>query len=110
MAADSTIDYLELIDLTEDAQRELLSLPSDVRERFFTAFPALAAHPTRKTGDLDVRRLHDSRGRVTRYWRLKVPGGFRAIYRVVHGRVLIDAFRPRPHVYPWLYKILKRPA
>jgi mRNA-degrading endonuclease RelE of RelBE toxin-antitoxin system len=100
--------YLELIDLAEEARRELLALPSDVRERFFAAFSSLAAHPTRRTLDLDVRRLHDRRGRMTRYWRLKVPGGYRAIFRVIHGRVHIDAFRPRPGVYSWLYKILDR--
>jgi mRNA-degrading endonuclease RelE of RelBE toxin-antitoxin system len=100
-------DYLELIDLAEDARRELLALPLDVRARFFAAFRSLAAHPTRRTQDLDVRQLHDRRGTMTRYWRLKVPGGYRAIYRVVHGRVRIDAFRPRPSVYSWLSKILE---
>ena len=100
--------YLELIDLAQEASRELLTLPLPVRERFFEAFPALAAHPTRKTPDLDVKNLHDRRGRRTRYWRLKVPGGFRGIYRVVQGRVHVEAFRPRPTVYPWLYKILAR--
>jgi hypothetical protein len=100
--------YLELIDLAEDARRELLALPYDLRGRFVPAFSSLAAHPTRRTLDLDVRRLHDRRGRMTRYWRLKVPGGYRAIYRVIRGRVHVDAFRPRPSVYSWLYKILDR--
>ncbi len=101
-------NYLELIDFADDARRELLALPREVRDRFFEAFPALAAHPTRSTPDLDVKNLHDPRGSGTRYWRLKVRGGYRAIYRVVHGRVHIDAIRPRPGVYSWLYKVLNR--
>jgi mRNA-degrading endonuclease RelE of RelBE toxin-antitoxin system len=108
VANDSPSSYFELIDFSDEARHELLALPADVRDCFFAAFPALAAHPTRSTPDLDVRNLHDSRGRRTRYWRLRVPGGYRAIYRVVHGRVHIDAVRPRPGVYSWLYKILNR--
>ena len=108
MAGDRAEAYPELIDLAQEASRELLALPLPVRERFFESFPELAAHPTRKTLDLDVQNLHDRRGRKTRYWRLKVPGGYRGIYRVVQGRVHIEAFRPRPTVYPWLYKILAR--
>jgi mRNA-degrading endonuclease RelE of RelBE toxin-antitoxin system len=101
-------DYFELIDFADDARRELLALPREVRDYFFASFPALAAHPTRPTPNLDVANLHDPRGRKTRFWRLKVPGGYRAIYRVVNGRVHVDAIRPRPGVYSWLYKILRR--
>jgi mRNA-degrading endonuclease RelE of RelBE toxin-antitoxin system len=100
--------YLELIHLSDDARRELLRLPVPIREEFFAAFPALAAHPTRATEELDVQNLHDPSGRRTRYWRLKVHGGYRAIYRVAQGRVHIEAIRPRPGVYGWLYKILGR--
>ncbi|MCI4352131.1 MAG: type II toxin-antitoxin system RelE/ParE family toxin [Thermoplasmata archaeon] len=97
-----------MIDFADDARRELLALPREVRDSFFDKFPALAAHPIQSTLDLDVQNLHDPRGRRTRYWRLKVPGGYRAIYRVIHGRVHIDAIRPRPGVYSWLYKVLSR--
>lgn len=108
MVGGHTQNYLELIDFADDARHELLALPQEVREHFFEAFPALAAHPTRRTSDLDVQNLHDPRGRRTRYWRLKVSGGYRAIYRLVHGRVHIEAIRPRPGVYSWLYKVLGR--
>ena len=101
-------DYFERIDFVDDARRELLALPHEVRDHFFEAFPALAAHPTRRTSDLDIRNLHDPHGRRTRYWRLKVSGGYRAIYRVVQGRVHIEAIRPRPGVYAWLYKVMGR--
>jgi mRNA-degrading endonuclease RelE of RelBE toxin-antitoxin system len=108
VVGDHSRDYLERIDFADEARRELLALPSQTRGRFFDAFPALAAHPTQSTPDLDVENLHDARGRRTRYWRLKVPGGYRAIYRVIQGRVHIDAIRPRPGVYSWLYKLLNR--
>jgi mRNA-degrading endonuclease RelE of RelBE toxin-antitoxin system len=108
VVADHSRNYLELIDFADEARRELLALPSEVRDRFFEAFPSLAAHPTQRTSDLDVQNLHDPKGRGTRYWRLKVPGGYRAIFRAVHGRVQIDAIRPRPGVYSWLYKVLSR--
>ncbi|MGA8543520.1 MAG: hypothetical protein WB947_08310 [Thermoplasmata archaeon] len=108
MVAGHSRNYLELIDFADDARRELLALPREVRDHFFESFPALAAHPTRSAPDLDVENLHDPQGGRTRYWRLKVPGGYRAIYRLVHGRVHSDAIRPRPGVYSWLYKVLNR--
>lgn len=101
-------NYLELIDFSDEARRELLSLPPEVREAFLEAFPALAADPRGSSSDPDIVNLHDVRGRRTRSWRLKVPGGYRAIYRVVQGRVHIEAIRPRPGVYAWLAKILGR--
>ena len=108
MVEEAPNDYLERIDFADDARRELLALPQEVRDQFFEAFPLLAAHPTRRTSDLDVQNLHDPRGKRTRYWRLKVTGGYRAIYCVVQGRVHIEAIRPRPGVYSWLYKVLGR--
>jgi mRNA-degrading endonuclease RelE of RelBE toxin-antitoxin system len=101
-------DYLELVDFSDEARRELLSLPADVRERFFASFPTLADYPTGGGTDLDIQNLHDPRGRPTRYWRLKVVGGYRAIYRILQGRVHIEAIRPRPGVYSWVSKIRKR--
>lgn len=100
--------YLELIDFSDAARRELLSLPADVRERFYAAFPALAAHPTRGTATMDVQNPHDPRGRRTRNWRLKVAGGYRAICWIRHGRVHIEAIRARPGVYSWVEKIRPR--
>ncbi len=101
-------NYLDLLDFSDEASRELLSLPLEVRERFFNAFPDLAAHPHGGPNRLDVENVHDEHGRRTRYWRLKVPGGYRAIYRVVQGRVRIDAIRPRPGVYAWVAKVQGR--
>ncbi|MCI4345418.1 MAG: type II toxin-antitoxin system RelE/ParE family toxin [Thermoplasmata archaeon] len=101
-------DYLQLIDFSDEARRELLSLPPDVRDSFFSAFPLLASNPRGGAGKIDAQNFHDSKGRPTRYWRLKVPGGYRAIYRIVQGRIQVDAIRPRPGVYGWLAKVLAR--
>jgi len=101
-------DYLDLIDFSDEARRELLSLPVEIRDEFFSAFPVLATYPRGGSGEIDVQNYHDPHGRPTHYWRLKVPGGYRAIYRIVHGRVQINAIRPRPGVYAWLAKVLAR--
>lgn len=106
MPGPGSSDFLELLDFSDEASRELLSLPLEVRERFFAAFPDLAAHPHGVPNRLNVENLHDEHGRRTRYWRLKFPGGYRAIYRVVQGRVRIDAIRPRPGAYAWVSKVL----
>jgi mRNA-degrading endonuclease RelE of RelBE toxin-antitoxin system len=105
---DPAPDYLDLIAFSDEARRELLSLPVEVRDAFFSAFLVLASYPRGGSDSIDVQNYHDPRGGPTRYWRLKVPGGYRAVYRIVHGRVQIDAIRPRPGVYAWLAKVLAR--
>ena len=89
------------------AEREFYSLPEEIQEAFIAIFPRFARHPTRATADLDVAPLRDRGGR----WRLKVEGGHRGIYRIVHGRPDFEMFQSRDEVYQRVrrYLISRKP-
>lgn len=77
-------------DFTAAARLQFWALPDDVVEAFAAVFPELTRHPHRPSATLDVRPFRNDRRR----WRLKV-GGYRAIYQLLHGRPIIEAFLPR---------------
>lgn len=94
--------WKEQFTFKQSAEREFFALPLDVQQEFISIFPRFARHPTRATGDLDVAPLRDRAGR----WRLKVDGGHRGIYRMIHGRPDFEMFQSRDEVYLRLRRYL----
>lgn len=87
----------------ESAEREFDRLPHRVQQAFLERFPEFTRHPWKSSPTLDVAPLRDMPGR----WRLKVPGGHRAIYRELQGRPNIEMFETRDQVYSRLRKFLE---
>jgi len=94
--------WKEQFTFLESAEREFYALPVEAQDTFIEAFPRFARHPTRATADLDVAPLRDRAGR----WRLKVEGGHRGIYRIVHGRPDFEMFQSRDEVYQRIRRYL----
>jgi mRNA-degrading endonuclease RelE of RelBE toxin-antitoxin system len=99
---DLLAEWAERIDFKTSARREFLGLPPEVRERFFQVFDEFSAHPQRRTSTLDVSSIRNDPSR----WRLKVEGGYRGIYRMVHGRPKFEMFQSRQEVYEALRRYL----
>jgi hypothetical protein len=57
--------------------------------------PLFSRHPWRATAGLDDTPLRDMPSR----WRLKVTGGHRGVYRMVHGLPEFERFRTRAEGY-----------
>lgn len=102
MRRKSLAPWKEQFDILPSAEREFYSLPTDVQDVFIESFPRFVRHPTRATSILDVAPLRDREGR----WRLKVAGGHRGIYRLVHGRPQFEMFETRQEVYQRLRRFL----
>lgn len=77
-------------DFTDTAWREFLTLSTEVQDTLASVFPVLVAHPTRPSIELDVVPVRNDAER----WRLKVPG-YRLLYQIRQGRVLIEEIEPR---------------
>lgn len=77
-------------DFTFTAQLQFWALPPVVVEAFADIFPEFTRFPQRPSETMDVCPVRNDPDR----WRLKVVG-FRALYRVRHGRPLIEAILPR---------------
>ncbi|MGA7924203.1 MAG: hypothetical protein WCA77_09525 [Thermoplasmata archaeon] len=96
------VHWKEQFTFLDSAEREFLALPVEVRSAFLEVFEQFTRHPTRQTKDLDVAPLRDRAGR----WRLKVRGGHRGIYRLVHGRPEFEIFQTREEIYEKLRNYL----
>jgi hypothetical protein len=95
--------WKEQFTFLESAEREFLRLAGPVQRAFLAKFPLLARHPWTATPDLDVGPLREMPGR----WRLKVEGGHRGIYRLLHGRPDFEMFETREQVYRRLRRYLE---
>jgi hypothetical protein len=73
-------------DFTFSARLQFWTLPPKVIEAFAAVFPEFTSFPQRPSETLDVCPLRNDPDR----WRLKV-GGYRALFRLRHGRPLIEA-------------------
>ena len=94
--------WKEQFDFLASAEREFYALPVKVQDDFLASFPRFALHPTRATASLDIAPLRDRAGR----WRLRVEGGHRGIYRILHGRPEFEMFQTRDEVYERLRRFL----
>lgn len=72
-------------DFTFSAQLQFWALPMETIEAFAAVFPEFTRSPRRPSPTLDITPLRNDPSR----WRLKV-GGYRALYRIRHGRPLIE--------------------
>jgi mRNA interferase RelE/StbE len=81
------------VEYLRTAQKALRRMPADVARRFLDAFDRLAIDLA--SPGLDVRPLRGRPG-----WRLRI-GGWRAVYRVEEGRLLILVLDvgPRGDIY-----------
>ena len=102
MVTDPLASWRGRIDFKKSAEREFLGLPAEIREQFFEAFDELSAHPQRASPTLDVAPIRNDPQR----WRLKVQGGYRAIYRIAQGRPKFEMFQSREEVYQALRRYL----
>ena len=105
MVKDPLAAWKERIDFKPSAQREFLALSSDVRQLFLNAFDELSLHPQMRTPTLDIAQIRNDPS----HWRLKVPGGYRGVYRVVQGRPKFEMFQSREQVYEALRRYLTSP-
>ncbi|MFZ0699919.1 MAG: hypothetical protein WAN74_07025 [Thermoplasmata archaeon] len=77
-------------DFTFSARLQFWALPAEVIEAFVAVFPEFTRAPRRPSATVDILPLRNDRSR----WRLKVAG-YRALYRIRHGRPLIEKIVPR---------------
>lgn len=82
------------IRIARAAERELASLPADIRARFEKALDRLLASAIRPQPGLDIKRLKGRAG----LWRLRV-GSHRGIFEVDGERIVFTRFGERSSIY-----------
>ena len=98
----SLAHWKERITYTESAEREFDRLAPEIQIAFLYLFPKFSRHPWRATADMDVAPLRDMPSR----WRLKVKGGHRGIYRMIHGLPEFEMFETRGQICEHLRRYL----